>query len=226
MCQPGGNYYMAALFKNLFSSKKANPTFTDAEREVYYHQKVAGFEQVLGTMHNFVKHSIIPFDMGGNVDMYFFGGIIPGTAFVTMEMIQPDGKGPVPSTIGTYEFVAFTKLPFGIVPIKEEFDKIERRMCWAFTDLGNYAKRYLIKPLETAETPQKDAPNRCYIFDEYKHPSSDFMIGDQKHGLLLVIEVFRSEMEYAMQHGTKTVLEKLKEKGHYPYSDLEREPVI
>jgi hypothetical protein len=217
---------MASLFKKLFAQKPAPRRFTNEQYETHYHHKVAGLERVLGTMHNFVKHAIIPFDMGGNVDMYFFGGIIPGTAFVTMEMIQPDGKGPVPSRIGTYEFVAFTKLPFGDMTIKEEWDKVERRMCWAFTDLGNYVKQYAIKPRDTAETPQKDLPNRCYIFDEYKHPQNKFMIGNQQHGLMLVLEVFPSEMEYAMQHGSDVVVNALKEKGHYPYCDLDRQPVF
>ena len=32
-------------------------------------------------------------------------------------------------------------------------------------------------------------------------------------------------MEYAMKNGSATVLKKLKDAGHYPYSDLDREPV-
>jgi hypothetical protein len=32
-------------------------------------------------------------------------------------------------------------------------------------------------------------------------------------------------MEYARRNGSEELLEKLKVAGHYPYSDLDREPV-
>jgi hypothetical protein len=40
------------------------------------------------------------------------------------------------------------------------------------------------------------------------------------------MEVFRSEMEYAMEYGSTLLLDKLKAAGHYPYSDLDRGPVV
>jgi hypothetical protein len=41
--------------------------------------------------------------------------------------------------------------------------------------------------------------------------------------LLLCIEVFRSEMEYAMKNGSEALFRLLKERGYYhPYSDLDR----
>ncbi|MEJ2736672.1 MAG: hypothetical protein P8189_24425 [Anaerolineae bacterium] len=94
--------------------------------------------------------------------------------------------------------------------------------------IGRQSRRHSQKskpmnPLETVEVPGREGePDRGLILDEYKNPGVDFVIGDSKHGLLLVIEVFKSEMEY----GAQVVLSKLKEKGYYPYSDLDREPVI
>lgn len=38
--------------------------------------------------------------------------------------------------------------------------------------------------------------------------------------------IHKSEMEYAMKNGSSGVIEKLKEKGYYPYSDLDRDPVF
>jgi len=84
-----------------------------------------------------------------------------------------------------------------------------------------------LNPLETIEVPVREGePNRCVILDAYRKPGVDFVIGSHRHGLLLVIEVFRSEMAYAMKHGSQSLLNKLREKGYYPYSDLDREPVI
>jgi len=76
------------------------------------------------------------------------------------------------------------------------------------------------------EIPRDGEANRCIVFDEYRPDNKDFLIGDRKHGLLLVIEVFRDEMEYAMENGSDKLLTKLKEKRFYPYSDLDRESVL
>jgi hypothetical protein len=45
-------------------------------------------------------------------------------------------------------------------------------------------------------------------------------------GLLAIIEVFRSDMEYAQENGGAKLIKRLKSKGHYPYSDLDRDPVV
>jgi hypothetical protein len=76
------------------------------------------------------------------------------------------------------------------------------------------------------EIPEDDGPNKCIVFDDYKPDNKEFSIGNQKLGLLLVIEVFRDEMEYAMENGSQKLLKRLKEKGYYPYSDLDRPSVI
>jgi hypothetical protein len=60
------------------------------------------------------------------------------------------------------------------------------------------------------------------IFDGYpSYPEDE----PAEFGLLAVVEVFRSEMEYARNKGGAQLLKRLKDKGHYPYSDLDRKPV-
>jgi hypothetical protein len=99
-------------------------------------------------------------------------------------------------------------------------------MCGILTITGFYSHEAVLNPGETCEIPGKEGePNKCLILDEYKPDGKVFEIDSEKHCLLLCIEVFRSEMEYAMNHGSATVLKKLKEKGYYPYSDLDRAPV-
>ena len=63
------------------------------------------------------------------------------------------------------------------------------------------------------------------VFDEYQKDGLRFDIGGKRHCLLLCIEVFPSEMKHAMENGSASLLRKLKAAGHYPYSDLDREPV-
>jgi hypothetical protein len=210
---------------------KEKPMFSDADYTRYYEAKQKGLERVLGPMHNLVGHAIIPFEVGGAVDMYYFPNGIPGTGFATMELLEPDGSGPKPNRIGTYELVAFTKLK---IPPPEEkagtnhpFNKIERRMCGILTTVGRYSYEAVLNPGETCEVPAGEGkPNKCLIFDDYRTGTTAFEINGKKHCLLLCIEVFRSEMAYAMSHGSAGVLKKLKEKSYYPYSDLEREPLF
>ena len=178
-------------------------------------------------MHNNVNHSIIPFFAGGAVNIYYFPNSIKGTGFATMELIEPDGSGSLPSSIGTYEFVGFTKYNINEASDVTAFQKIEHRLRGVFTILGNYSYENILNTLETIEIPfDKNEDNSCVILDEYKVPGVDFKIGEERHGLMLIILVFKSEMDYAMQYGSSIVIQKLKESGFYPYSDLDRKPVF
>jgi hypothetical protein len=146
-----------------------------------------------------------------------------------MELIQPDGKGARANRIGTYELVAFTRntKAEGYKPgDKSPFDRIERRMCGVFTGLGHYGMLEIVNPDETAEMPVDDNDICWLIFDEYRGSSGeDFVIKGKRHCLLLCMEVFKSEGQWAMKHGGKELIAKLKAAGYYPYSDLNRKPV-
>ena len=77
--------------------------------EEFHELKGKGLERVLGPMHGYVGHAIIPYEVGGPVDMYYFAQPDGSTAFATMELLNYDGSGPKNSSIGTYELVAFTR---------------------------------------------------------------------------------------------------------------------
>ncbi len=175
-----------------------------------------------------VGHAIIPFDVGGAVDMYYFPNSQHGMCFATMELIDPDGSGPKPNRQGlTYELIAFTKLKFNEKK-DTAFSKIERRICGIFTAIGNYSYQVVLNPKDTCEIPGSGngESNKCLIFDELSIKGKPFVIGKKPHTLLILIEVFRSEMEFARRNGTDELIKQLKVKGYYPYSDLDREPVI
>ena len=205
------------------------PEFSDEAYQRHAEAKTAALERILGPLHDVVYHAIIPFAVGGPVDMYCFPEHVSGSAFATMELIEPDGSGPQPNRFGTYELVAFTKrrMPAEAdVPDDHPFSRAMMRIRGILTNIAHFSREAVLNPGETCEIPgDEDEPGTCLIFDEYAPDGVPFEIGGKKHGLLLVIEVFRSEMEYAMEHGSTAVLQKLKEAGHYPYSDLDREPV-
>lgn len=223
----GGLAYLVKQRSNHKSEEERE--FSEEQYNRHDEAKQTALEKLLGPMHGMVGHAIIPFQVGGTVDMYYFPNGISGTGFATMELIRPDGTGPKPNQIGTYELVAFTKHRISQEGEKEEdhpFNRIERRKCGILTSTAFYSYEAVLNPGDTCEVPGKEGdPNTCLIYDEYKPDGKTLEIDGRKHCLLLCLEVFRSEMEYAMEHGSATVLQKLKEAGHYPYSDLDREPV-
>ena len=217
------------FFKNLFGKKQKEPLDDDFSEEEYerdYEQKKKGLEDILGPMHEMVGHAIIPFAVGGAVDMYYFPNHGMGTGFATMELLDPNGNGPKPNRVGTYELVSFTKHNYIQTDNSEAaFNKIERRVCGNFTTTGFYSFEASLNPGDTCEIPMDNEDNRCMIFDKY--PSEqDLLIGEKKHHLLLCLEIFRSEMTYARKEGSDNLFKKLKAAGYYPYSDLDREPVV
>ena len=219
-----------SFFKRLFGGQKKENVMPDQEfsQEQYdkdHEEKEKGFENVLGKMYGMVGHAIIPFAVGGAVDMYYFPNHIQGTGFATMELLNPDGDGPKPNRLGTYELVAFTKELYNDGKTQTPFSLIERRICGIFTTIGNYSSQAILNPNETCEVPTDGEENRCLIFDDYKPDKKEFKIGDRKHHLLLCLEVFRSEMEFARKNGSSELFSLLRQKGFYPYSDLDREAV-
>ncbi len=197
--------------------------FSDDEYSHHYQLKKAGLERILGTMDNLVGHAIVAFCVGGPVDMYRFPNGIPGTAFATMELIEPDGSGPKPSRNGTFELVAFTKIK---MDDSDVFNQVELRIRSMLTSIARLSYFEVLNPMDTCEIPGKNGGETRYlVLGNWRKGRTVFHIGSRKHGLLLCVEVFKSEMEFAIKQGAKVLFQLLKEKGYYPYSDLDREPV-
>jgi len=224
---------MLNFIKKIFTKSKSTKEqpaseFSDDEYDRDYMLKCQGLENVLGKMHDMVGHAIIPFAVGGAVDMYCFPNHIKGTGFATMELLEIDGSGPLPNRLGTYELVAFTKCNYDTGnDTRTAFDLIERRVCGIFTKIGFFSREAVLNPGETCELPNGDGEeNTCLVFDLYQPAGKQFKIGDRAHHLLLCLQIFRSEMEFSMTNGSEALFSKLKEAGHYPYSDLDRQPIV
>ncbi|MDH5380278.1 MAG: suppressor of fused domain protein [Cyclobacteriaceae bacterium] len=219
-----------SFFKRLFGKKEKTieKEFSEEKHDRDYELKSKGLEDVLGKMHNLVGHAIIPFAIGGAVDMYYFPNHIKGTGFVTMELLDPDGNGPLKNRLGTYELVSFTKYDYNESEgTQTPFNLIERNACRFLTAIGMFSSQAVLNPKETIEIPNgENEENTCLVFDSYEPNGKKFIIGNREHHLLLCMQVFRSEMDYARQNGSDELFKLLKEKGLYPYSDLDREPVI
>jgi hypothetical protein len=95
------------------------------------------------------------------------------------------------------------------------------------TVVARYSYEAVLNPRETAELPGEEGERGpCLVFDAWDAGRAVLEINGKPHGLLLCIEVHPAEMEYAMKNGTAKLLEKLKAARVYPYSDLDRPPVV
>lgn len=193
----------------------------------WYDRKSALMEEMLGKEHDMVMHAVIPYAVGGGLDLYYYPNGVQGTAIATKELSGMPGKGSSNDVYQCYELVMFTKHPLDLDAATNEdtpFGRAHSVINAVLNLIAPYSAQATLNPNETCECPA-DMPavgGRCLIFDGYpSYPDDE----PAAFGLLAVIEVFRSEMAFARENGGAKLLQRLKAKGHYPYSDLEREPV-
>jgi hypothetical protein len=193
----------------------------------WYDAKSKKMEEWLGPEHDMVMHALIPYGLGGALDFYYYPKGVAGTGIATKELSEAPGEGSSNDTFDCYELVMFTRHPVDLDDAKDEstpFGKIHESISAILNLIARYSAEATLNPGDTCEFPleMEDVGGRCVLFDRY--PSCD---PEEKaeFGLMLVMEVFRSELEFARAEGTGNLFERLLEKGHYPYSDMDRDPV-
>jgi hypothetical protein len=193
----------------------------------WHEHKSTLMEQILGKEHNMVMHAIIPYAIGGGLDLYYYPNGVQGTAIATKELSDSPNEGSSNDVYRSYELVMFTRQPLDLDAAKDEntpFGRMHTTINAVLNCIAPYSAQAKLNPNETCEFPA-DMPHvggRCLVFDGYGSRSDDVV---DNFGMLAIIEVFRSEMEYAREHGGAKLLKRLKAKGHYPYSDLDRNSV-
>lgn len=218
------------MFGWLFKKKKK---YTEEEEErleeEWYDKKSEIMESLLGKEHDMVMHAIIPYEVGGALDLYYYPHGIKGTAIATKELSFYCRESPANSRYNSYEFVMFTQENLVLDAADDEstaFGRAHTNISSILNPIAQYSEQATLNPRETCEFPDEmeGIGGKCLIFDYYE---PDGPVKNEKNfGLMLIIEVFRTEMEYAMDHDGESLLRKLKEAGVYPYSNLNREPVV
>ncbi len=192
----------------------------------WYDRKSALMANILGEEHNMVMHAIIPFAIGGGLDLYYFPNGIEGTAVATKELSEVPGQGSSNDVFDCYELVMFTRLPISLDDAQDEstpFGQVHKSINAILNSIASYSSQATLNPNETCEFPEdfQTIGGKCLIFDAYGT--------DEEHsefGLLLVIEIHRSEMDFARKNGGESLIQKLKKSGIYPYSDMDRPAVV
>jgi hypothetical protein len=195
---------------------------------VWHRRKEELMERSLGKSFDTVMHAIIPFAVGGALDLYYYPSGIPGTAIGTRELSELPGQGSSNREFKNYELVMFTRHAIDLKSVKDgstAFAKAHRSISGILNPIARYSSQASLNGNETCEFPadMKGVGGKCLIFDSYAmHEDNRF----GTFGLLAIIEIFRSEMEFARKHRGVALLSRLKSAGVYPYSDMDRKPVV
>lgn len=200
---------------------------TDELSDRWYEHKSRLMEASLGTEHNMVMHALIPYAVGGGLDLYYYPNGLAGTAVATKELTELPNEGSSNDEYRCYELVMFTRHALDLDVAKDDgtpFGRAHSNISSVLNVIAPYSAQATLNPNETCEFPAEmdDVGGKCFIFAGYASHSDDLA---DRFGLMVVIEVFRSEMEFARASGGAKLIERLKQGGHYPYSDLDREPV-
>lgn len=194
--------------------------------ETWYEQREACCRKILGPMGDVVMHAIIPFAVGGGLDWYFYPNHLPGTVLATMELSEDYNRGASNRVYRNYELIMVSRLPFADFRLDGDRPPEVQRLYAIMNNLGRYGMSVPLNPGETLEFPpdfeDEQLRGACFIADAY--PALPERCS--KFGLMLFMEIHRSEMEFAIANGSAKLFELLKEAGVYPYTGTGRPPVI
>jgi hypothetical protein len=203
------------------------PDADESVDQAWYDRKSALLEESLGKEHDMVMHALIPYALGGGLDLYYYPQGIPGTAIATKELSESPNEGSSNDVYRSYELVMFTRHAVSLDDAHDEktpFGRAHAGINAILNCIARYSAEATLNPHETCEFPEdmETVGGKCLIFDGYACHSDDMA---EDFGLLAIIEIFRSEMEFAREHGGEALILRLKQEGCYPYSDLDRPPV-
>ncbi len=214
--------------RNFFGGKNPSGRAEDGKAaEEWYEHKSKLMEGILGREHDVVMHAIIPYAVGGSLDLYYFPHGVPGTAIATKELSELPNQGSSNRDFSCYELAMFTRHALNLDEAKDErspFGGAHSKINAILNRIARYSESAVLNPNETCEFPadMETLGGKCLIFDAYGSRTDESV---RCFGILAVIEVFRSEMDFARSNGGAELISRLKASGHYPYSDLDREPV-
>jgi hypothetical protein len=215
------------MFGKLFGKKKRAQEEEEKLEEAWYDEKSRLMESILGKEHDMVMHALIPYDIGGALDLYYFPNELPGTAIATKELAHACRASSTNDKYRKYELVMFTRETLNLDDTNDEetlFGKAHQNISSILNPIARYSEQAKLNPNETCEFPAEieGIGGKCLIFSAYKSGKEEV----EEFGLMAVIEVFRSEMEFARQNGGRELIKLLQAEGCYPYSDLDRAPVV
>lgn len=167
-------------------------------------------ELLLGKPDDYVYHAVVPLELGGTCDVLCFRHYVAGLAYVTSDLT---GIGQPGNRLGTYELMICTR---------EESD-------WAaaaISRLGPYTLETVINPGETMDIGSAVPPGStvsAFVFAGPDVAKNAFTVGDETASLLLCIGITSAELVVCRSEGADRMIERLRNSGVFPFTDLNRE---
>lgn len=189
----------------LFGRRKAKASHEDS-----FDATSAALEALLGKADDGVLHSMVPLELGGFSDVLTFRRYLPGVAYVTAELIGSDGQKA--NRLGKYELM---------MCMRAESD-------WAGNLVSRLARYTLDAKLEPGETMDigpavpEGSSIEALLFTVPDLPKPTLDVLGVRAGLLLCIGITGPELAACHGHGASEVVAILKQKGIFPYTDLNR----
>jgi len=187
------------------------------------HVKSEYIKSIMGKQHDMVGHSPIPFKMGGALDEHYYPNYCDGTAIVTKELTDHRFDSPKNDVYDAYELVMITRNKIHSITGKFALEYDDGPISRILNTIGKYSAMAKLNPFETLEYN-----DGCLIILPFSEPLCNLETYYKKFGLMLLIEIHRDEMEYAMQSKStaKDLIEKLKQSGVYPFTGIKRPSVL
>lgn len=173
--------------------------------------RLAGLTAALGeSASDRLYHSPTPLYLGGDADVLVFPHFVDGFTYVTADLTGESDQ--LPSAIGKYELMMCTR---------SEAD-------WAanlISRLSRYTLEAFLNPGETMDFAMfGDSSLVALLFTQCDVPTFNAFGAEQ--GLLLCVGITQSELEFCHEESADVLIQKLKDAGILPFTDLKRSPVV
>jgi len=193
----------------------------------WFEEKQSLMEAALGPIQEGCVRMILGPSDRGPYATYFFQEHLSGTGMATMELAPLKGRKAYNSVYRKYELVTFTpgKVGQGAKDLSDVANGTPGGLLrGALAFIGAYAFDARLEPGNTIEFPEDfgmSMSGRAFVFDTYVPEKFN-----SSFGLMLLIEIQREEMAWAMENNGTALLEKLKQADIYPYSNIDRPAAV
>lgn len=182
-------------------------------------------ESMLGKMSDIVSHALMPFEtdmpeMPGYLDLYYFENFIKETCLATMELNV--NNRALQNKLGLYDLVACTPLKIDLnEEANSEYNRTEDRIRLILTEIGRHSDKNVFEN-ESIIRLTVESDDTFVVLSHFRSS----MLNGAPYNLMLYMEINEKEFDFASEHGSYELIEKMKAKKIYPYSINTRKCVI
>jgi hypothetical protein len=205
--------WIKGLFGKRVSGASVEEPDAADEHQRIWDERVEGLHNLLGPSEDMHLHAVVPLFLGGSADVLEFRNHIDGHCYVTSDLTGDDSQ--LKNSLGNYELMICTR------------EKVD----WApnlISKLALYTFEAVLEPGETMDIgPALPDGSRAsaLLFVKPELSNNQFYVDGSQCGLLLCLTIMPDELELKMKSGSEPLVRALKEKGVFPFSDLNRESV-